>query len=102
MFIVSGSVLRQFTQANGARSGIARVAVLVSDGFSDAPEGQYPYNNAAQLRNSGVTIYTVGLTDSPNTNDLATISSGTAYQYYINSNNNATTAASQVLSKLCS
>ena len=70
-------------------------------------EGPSPNNNAAQLKNSGVKIYTVGLTgayNAPNWDELNTISSGPNYQLTLDFNQigASQSVATNLLNKLCS
>jgi collagen type VI alpha len=93
----------QFTSANGDRSGIPNVVVYVSDGYSDVLEVPGSDMAADQLKNTGVTIYSVGLTDNPNIVELWNINSDPDNDYYVSigSNNDYTSAANQLLDKLC-
>jgi len=79
------------------------MVIYVSDGYSDVTEGSSPSANAAQqLKNAGVRIITVGLTDSPNKAELYNISSNPVNNaFYINSLQTYSSVANNVLYSLC-
>ena len=80
------------------------MVIYVSDGHSDETEGsQANYNAATQLKSSGVDVYTVALTDSPNLSELNAINSDpdADYSFNINSSNDYTAAANALLDVLC-
>jgi von Willebrand factor type A domain len=89
----------QYTSANGDRAGVNNVVIYVSDGYSDSPAG----NAAQQLRNAGVTIYTVGLTDSPNQSELASIASSpsNSYSFNLDSTHSYAATATSLLNAIC-
>jgi collagen type VI alpha len=93
----------QFTAANGDQPNAPNYIILVSDGYSDVTEGSSSSANAAQqLKNNGVRIITVGLTDNPNLSELNNISSNPPNNTFsINSSQNIATVASNVLYALC-
>jgi Mg-chelatase subunit ChlD len=96
----------QYISGNGDRSGVQNVVIYVSDGKSDVLEGSSSSANAAEmLKNSGegVLIYTVGMTDSPNTSELSNISTApnSTYNYFINASNDYEMAANELLDTLC-
>ena len=96
-------ICSQFTAANGDQPNAANYVILVSDGYSDVLEGSNSTANAAQqLKNNGVRIFTVSLTDNPNTSELNNISSSPPNNTFsINSSQNYATVASDILYALC-
>jgi len=93
----------QFTAANGDQPNAPNFVILVSDGYSDVTEGSSQSANAAQqLKNSGVRIITVGLTDNPNISELDNISTNPpSNRFSLSPTQNVANVASTVLSALC-
>jgi len=94
-----------FSAANGARSGVPDVCVVISDGYSQVQESSSA-NAAANLKASGVKILTVGVGDSPNMvelNNLCTApSSENAFVAPVAGDADVTPTSNAILTKLCS
>jgi len=61
---------------HGDRPGVDNYVILISDGYSDVLEGDMPSATAAaQLKATGVNIYTVAVSDSSNLVELNHINS---------------------------
>lgn len=64
----------QFTEANGNRPAVPKIAIIISDGASDIPEESSPSADAAaNLKASGVTVYAIAIGDSPNLEELGNL-----------------------------
>lgn len=59
----------QFTSSHGDRPGVDNIAIIVSDGYSNVNEDQ-TIPLSVQLRNNGVTIYSVAVGESPQMSEL--------------------------------
>jgi collagen type VI alpha len=95
---------KQFIAANGDRSAVKNVVVVVSDGYSNVPEGSTSSANAAaQLKQSGALIYTVSLTETPELVELWNINSDPDDEHSVSIDlmNDYNAAASELLDKLC-
>ena len=78
--------------------------ILISDGFSDVQEGADPSATAAeQLKATGVTIYTLAVTDSSNLIELSNINSDPDPEYLLSVGDigDFMTTADQLLDQLC-
>ena len=94
----------QFTPSSGDRAGVDNVVILISDGYSDVWEGDTPTATAAQqLKATGVTIYTIAVSDSSNLIELNNINSDPdpEYLFSVNAAGEYMTTAGQVLDALC-
>jgi len=78
--------------------------ILISDGFSDVLEGDSPSANAAaQLKATGVNIYTVAVSDNSNLIELNHINSDPdpEYLFSVSSDGDYMTTAGLLLDQLC-
>lgn len=62
-----------FNQTAGARKNVAKVILVLTDGFSN--RGVTPSDPATSLKNSEVTIFVVGITQNTNIKELNSIAS---------------------------
>lgn len=62
-----------------ARSGVSKIAVIITDGQSDSKPGTL--NEASKLRNSGVTIFSVGVGDGVDRSELKGMASRSSYVF---------------------
>jgi collagen type VI alpha len=95
-----------FTTSNGDRPGVDNVVILLSDGYSDEPEGSSPDANAgSSLKQSGATIYTIGFGAAPNILELNTLASAptSMHTFVLPSANTTdiTTTANSLIAQLC-
>jgi len=96
-----------FTAANGARSGVSKVCIVISDGYSDVSEGSSASANAAaSLKASGVKILTIGVGDAPNMAELNNVStapsSANSFTAPTTAGADVTPTVNAVLTQLCS
>ena len=64
-----------FSQQGGARKGVPKILFVLTDGKST----RSPLAIAKELRDSGITIISIGITDSCDVTELQQISDGRAY-----------------------
>lgn len=96
---------QQLTTANGARNGVSKIVVYVSDGQQTTGPDGVTAANQIKSANSDLTIFSVGISDSPNIGVLQQISSSPTSGNYtltipINPANSYANVASQLLSRL--
>ena len=66
-----------FTVANGARAGLAKILVLLTDGSqTQSSDAEDPAAIAAELRNAGIHVIVVGMGSGVNPTELAKIAGG--------------------------
>ena len=66
-----------FLESNGARPGLAKILVLLTDGSQTAsPDAEDPAAIAAELRNAGINLIVVGMGAGVNPAELAKIAGG--------------------------
>jgi len=66
--------LEQFTSANGARSGVEQIAIVITDGESNL-DSDRTISDAEAARAAGIEIIAVGVTDAVNMAEVSGISS---------------------------
>jgi len=72
----------QFTAANGARPGVAKVAILITDGYATVnPDQVIPA--ATALKNTGVELYVIATGESPNLSVLQSLASSPTNKYLL-------------------
>jgi hypothetical protein len=94
--------INQFRAANGARSGSAKVAVLLTDGYSTVePDAFVP--SAQALRNTGVELYVIATGDSPDLSTLQSVASNPSSKYLLQLPTSAsiTSTANLLLNQIC-
>ena len=77
--------LEQFTSANGARSNVDQIAIVITDGESNLDMDR-TISDAEAARAAGIEIISVGVTDAVNMAEVAGISSlpqTLDYNYYL-------------------
>ena len=77
-------VLNGFSEANGARKGHSRIAILLTDTQSKAPNETVLA--AARARDTDITMITVGIGKNLNLDELAAIASQPICQHFISLN----------------
>ena len=78
--------------------------ILISDGYSNVPEGSTPSARAAeQLKSTGVRIYTVAVSDNSNLLELNHINSDPdpEYLFSVNAAGDYVATANLLLNQLC-
>jgi collagen type VI alpha len=92
----------QLTAAHGARSGIRKVAIIITDGFSNVNADQ-TLPRAKALRDSGVLVYSVGNGNPQQLSELTAMAStpSTDFLSTITSPSDVETVAGSLLDKLC-
>jgi len=71
-----------FLAANGARSGVAKVAILITDGYATVnPDQVIPA--ATALKNTGVELYVIATGESPNLSVLQSVASSPTSKYLL-------------------
>merc|ERR1712142_85877 len=66
-----------FLESNGARPGLAKILILLTDGSQTAsPDAEDPAAIAAELRNAGINLIVVGMGAGVNPAELAKIAGG--------------------------
>lgn len=63
-----------FSPANGARSQVSKILIVITDGFANLNTDQ-TIPQAQSCRNQGITIFTIGMTDLVDMNQLRSVSS---------------------------
>lgn len=94
----------QFTSPSGDRPGADNVIILMTDGFSDVMEGETPEALAAEeLKETGVSIYTIAVSDNSNLIELHNINSDPddEYLFSVGADGDYTATAGQILDQLC-
>lgn len=93
----------QFTSSRGDRPGVQNYAILVSDGYSNVNEDQtIPLSE--QLRNNGVTFYSVAVGENPQMSELNEMVSQPTDDHVVRLDMGVTdmyTVADSLLDKLC-
>ena len=69
-----------FTPANGSRNGVPRILVLLTDGIDSRG---YSSEEARLTKDSNITIYVVGATDSTDEDELRKYASGPEYYFFV-------------------
>jgi len=97
----------EYTAVSGSRAGILKIAIAITDGYSDVLEGSSPMANAAaMLKSSGAIIYTIGVSSDYNSIELSNIATSppATYTSVLASTNSSdiSTCAQNILQKLCS
>lgn len=80
------------------------MVILISDGFSDVLEGDTPTATAAErLKATGVTIYTIAVSDNSNLIELNSINSDPdpEYLFSVDDTGDYMTTAGLLLDQLC-
>ena len=86
-----------FTAAGGDRQGVDNIGVVVTDGYSNV-QADRTLTEAEAARQSGIEVYTVGLSDDVNPDELTGIASSSDHVIMIP---DSYTAADIVLEELC-
>jgi Mg-chelatase subunit ChlD len=92
----------QLTSSHGARPGVQKVVIVVSDGYSNVnPTQTIP--KASALRANGVLIYSVANGDSPQLSELSAIASSpdSDYVLQLTGSDNIDATANTLLDRLC-
>lgn len=91
--------LQSFTVPYGARSGVSRIAIVLTDGKSNTP------TNTAQearfLKDAGVLVLSIGIGTSIDQTELQNIASSPLDVFQVNNFNILDTIANQVTNKTC-
>jgi len=70
-----------FTPSNGARPGVPKILILLTDGTANIEENQ-TLAEAQLAKAAGITIYTVGVTDAVDEDQLKVIASKPEYFFF--------------------
>ena len=74
-----------FTQENGARPGVAKVIILLTDGTQTWHNGaENPDRIAKELRNSGIHMEVIGIGENINFDELNDIAGGSGHVFIAN------------------